>query len=270
MAAPATPAAAYRMLSVPAAVEQILAETEPLPAEEVPFHQALRHTLAADVRAAEPVPGFRASIKVRASALRGLAMAAECGAREHATRGRGVGPRGSCSGGLRRWRLEPRPTTTQLTPALQPRTAPRTPHRQDGYAVLSSDGPGEYEVAFEAFAGAAPRALQPGTVAYIGTGGPLPEGADAGEGTRGEGREGADAGEGQGVKGGTVPTRVREQGVKGGPAGGACGRRGCLVVQRRAPQQCSGAAGGGRRAPAEPTLVSARFLRPPLHWHYKS
>ena len=51
---------------------------------------------------------------------------------------------------------------------------------QDGYAVLSSDGPGEYEVAFEAFAGAAPRTLQPGTVAYIGTGGPLPEGADAG------------------------------------------------------------------------------------------
>ncbi|PSC71843.1 Molybdopterin biosynthesis CNX1 [Micractinium conductrix] len=50
---------------------------------------------------------------------------------------------------------------------------------KDGYAVLSSDGPGEYEVAFEAFAGAAPRALQPGTVAYIGTGGPLPEGADA-------------------------------------------------------------------------------------------
>lgn len=48
--------------------------------------------------------------------------------------------------------------------------------------MLASDGPGEYEVAFEAFAGAAPRALQPGTVAYIGTGGPLPEGSDAGEG----------------------------------------------------------------------------------------
>lgn len=46
--------------------------------------------------------------------------------------------------------------------------------------MLSSDGPGEYEVAFEAFAGVAPRTLAPGTVAYIGTGGPLPEGADAG------------------------------------------------------------------------------------------
>ncbi len=51
---------------------------------------------------------------------------------------------------------------------------------QDGYAVLSTDGPGEYDIAFEAFAGVAPRTLTPGTVAYIGTGGPLPEGADAG------------------------------------------------------------------------------------------
>lgn len=32
----------------------------------------------------------------------------------------------------------------------------------------------------QAFAGVAPQVLQPGTVAYIGTGGPLPEGADAG------------------------------------------------------------------------------------------
>ena len=44
---------------------------------------------------------------------------------------------------------------------------------QDGYAVLSSDGPGEYEVGFEAYAGAPPRTLTPGTVAYIGTGAPL-------------------------------------------------------------------------------------------------
>lgn len=32
----------------------------------------------------------------------------------------------------------------------------------------------------QAFAGVAPQTLQPGTVAYIGTGGPLPEGSDAG------------------------------------------------------------------------------------------
>ena len=58
---------------------------------------------------------------------------------------------------------------------------------QDGYAVVSSDGPGEYEVAFEAFAGVAPGSLQPGSVAYIGTGGPLPEGADAGAASAWEG-----------------------------------------------------------------------------------
>lgn len=45
--------------------------------------------------------------------------------------------------------------------------------------MASADGPGEYEVAFEAFAGVAPGALAPGQVAYIGTGGPVPAGADA-------------------------------------------------------------------------------------------
>ncbi|KAL6772244.1 CNX1E [Auxenochlorella protothecoides x Auxenochlorella symbiontica] len=50
---------------------------------------------------------------------------------------------------------------------------------KDGYAVRAVDGPGIYPVAFEAFAGAEPETLPPGTVAYIGTGGPLPEGADA-------------------------------------------------------------------------------------------
>jgi len=61
--APATPSAFYKMLAVPDAVELILSETEALPAEEVPFQSAFQHTLAADVLAAEPVPGFRASIK---------------------------------------------------------------------------------------------------------------------------------------------------------------------------------------------------------------
>lgn len=50
---------------------------------------------------------------------------------------------------------------------------------QDGYAVIASDGPGEYDVAFEAHAGTSPHVLSPGSIAYIGTGGPLPEGADA-------------------------------------------------------------------------------------------
>lgn len=65
MAAPATPAAFYKMLGVPEAQELILAETAALPPVTLPFTAALHHTLAADVAAAEPVPGFRASIKVR-------------------------------------------------------------------------------------------------------------------------------------------------------------------------------------------------------------
>lgn len=41
---------------------------------------------------------------------------------------------------------------------------------QDGYAVVTADGPGEYVVAFDAHAGSAGAQLAPGTVAYIGTG----------------------------------------------------------------------------------------------------
>ncbi len=41
---------------------------------------------------------------------------------------------------------------------------------QDGYAVVSSDGPGDYDIAFEALAGAAAGHLNAGTVAYITTG----------------------------------------------------------------------------------------------------
>lgn len=50
---------------------------------------------------------------------------------------------------------------------------------KDGYAVVSTDGQGEYEVAFEALAGMEQQQLQPGSIAYIGTGGALPRGADA-------------------------------------------------------------------------------------------
>jgi gephyrin len=108
----ATPSAAFKMISIPEALDIVLSETTPLPAETVPFQNAFQHILAADVLGAEPVPGYRASIK-------------------------------------------------------------------DGYAVVSSDGPGEYDIVFEAHAGTAPGTLSPGTVAYISTGGPVPEGADA-------------------------------------------------------------------------------------------
>ncbi|XP_002975554.2 molybdopterin biosynthesis protein CNX1 isoform X1 [Selaginella moellendorffii] len=52
---------------------------------------------------------------------------------------------------------------------------------KDGYAVVSSDGPGDYPVVAEARAGldAKDITLESGTVAYITTGGPVPRGADA-------------------------------------------------------------------------------------------
>eukprot|EP00960_Hanusia_phi_P051013 760554-Hanusia_phi.AAC.5 len=52
----------------------------------------------------------------------------------------------------------------------------------DGYAVLSSDGAGEFEVVGSSRAGGAGgagTAVSPGTVCYITTGAPLPAGADA-------------------------------------------------------------------------------------------
>ncbi|DBA77249.1 hypothetical protein WJX79_006001 [Trebouxia sp. C0005] len=50
---------------------------------------------------------------------------------------------------------------------------------KDGYAVVTADGPGEYIVAFAAHAGRQQPRLQSGSVAYITTGAPVPEGADA-------------------------------------------------------------------------------------------
>ena len=51
---------------------------------------------------------------------------------------------------------------------------------KDGYAVVAADGPGEYPLAGEVRAGVlADFRVTPGTVAYITTGAPMPEGADA-------------------------------------------------------------------------------------------
>ena len=51
---------------------------------------------------------------------------------------------------------------------------------KDGYAVVAADGPGDYPLIGEITAGAlADFTVEPGTVAYITTGAPLPEGADA-------------------------------------------------------------------------------------------
>ncbi|EYU35987.1 hypothetical protein ABFS82_14G225400 [Erythranthe guttata] len=52
---------------------------------------------------------------------------------------------------------------------------------KDGYAVVASDGPGEYPVITESRAGddAIDVTVTPGTIAYVTTGGPIPNGADA-------------------------------------------------------------------------------------------
>lgn len=51
---------------------------------------------------------------------------------------------------------------------------------KDGYAVVAADGPGLYPVVGEATAGRLPEfTLQPGQAAYITTGAPVPQGADA-------------------------------------------------------------------------------------------
>lgn len=51
---------------------------------------------------------------------------------------------------------------------------------KDGYAVVAADGPGEYPLIGEVSAGSlADFTVEPGTVAYITTGAPLPKGADA-------------------------------------------------------------------------------------------
>ena len=51
---------------------------------------------------------------------------------------------------------------------------------KDGYAVVATDGPGDYPVIGEATAGrVATFTVHPGTVAYITTGAPVPPGADA-------------------------------------------------------------------------------------------
>lgn len=52
---------------------------------------------------------------------------------------------------------------------------------KDGYAVVAGDGPGEYPVIAESRAGddAVGVTVTPGTVAYVTTGGPIPDGADA-------------------------------------------------------------------------------------------
>jgi gephyrin len=52
-------------------------------------------------------------------------------------------------------------------------------HAQDGYAVVAADGEGTFPVVGEVRAGGAGVNVAPGSVAYITTGAPVPDGADA-------------------------------------------------------------------------------------------
>ncbi|GAB2214818.1 hypothetical protein Droror1_Dr00019182 [Drosera rotundifolia] len=102
------------MISAEEALETVLRVARRLEPITVPLHEALGKVLAEEIRAADPLPPFPASIK-------------------------------------------------------------------DGYAVVAADGPGEYPVITESRAGndGLGVTVTPGTIAYVTTGGPIPDGADA-------------------------------------------------------------------------------------------
>ncbi|KDP42916.1 hypothetical protein JCGZ_23858 [Jatropha curcas] len=102
------------MISAVEALQTVLKVAQQLRPITVSLHDALGKVLAEDIRAPDPLPPYRASVK-------------------------------------------------------------------DGYAVVASDGPGEYPVITESRAGndGLGVTVTPGTVAYVTTGGPIPDGADA-------------------------------------------------------------------------------------------
>lgn len=64
MAGPATPSAAYGMISIAEAQEIVLHNSETLSVVEASLTEALGLVVAEDVFAKEPLPAFPASIKV--------------------------------------------------------------------------------------------------------------------------------------------------------------------------------------------------------------
>ena len=127
-------ASQYKMISIPEAQATVLQHTKPLGTEQVQLADALGRTLAAAVIANEPLPPFPASIKASLMQEKPSANSSRLGA----------------------------PGAKPLT-SLMP--------FQDGYAVVSSDGPGEYPVVGEARTGdIGDLKLNPGQVVYITTG----------------------------------------------------------------------------------------------------
>ncbi len=169
---PKTPAAGYGMLPVPEALDIVLKHTTTMPSETISIADAFGRVLAHDVHAQEPVPPFPASIKVGG----GLSMIGVpygcvythlCHASQniHWSTSFHTHHPLLLPAHARKPCTQTHPSSTHIIHTRHPHT-----HTQDGYAVCSADGPGEYAVAFEAYAGSAPPALQRGTVAYIGTG----------------------------------------------------------------------------------------------------
>ena len=67
---PATPAALYKMISIPEAQSIVLMETQPLETRSTALQNAIGKILAADVHARDNLPPFPASIKVPGSVNR--------------------------------------------------------------------------------------------------------------------------------------------------------------------------------------------------------
>lgn len=61
---PATPAALYKMISIPEAQTVVLRETPQLDSQDVSLHEAAGKVLLSDVKARDDLPPFPASIKV--------------------------------------------------------------------------------------------------------------------------------------------------------------------------------------------------------------
>ncbi len=126
----------WPMILIPEAQRLVLQHTRTLPTERVPVAAALGRVLAQAVTAPDPLPPFPASIKVvpLPSNARRSTLLIPNGARDRSL-----------------WRAHG--------------------GAQDGYAVVASDGPGEYDVVGESRAGSIDDLpMRPGVVAYITTG----------------------------------------------------------------------------------------------------
>ncbi|KAG8371062.1 hypothetical protein BUALT_Bualt13G0047900 [Buddleja alternifolia] len=139
-----------KMVSVEEALRIVLGVAQRLSPVTVPIHAALGKILAQDVAARDPLPPYPASIKVSLSLslyiYRYICICLFL-----------VGFRNGFLWGF------------------------YLGFKRDGYAVVASDGPGEYPVITESRAGddGIDVTVTPGTIAYVTTGGPIPNGADA-------------------------------------------------------------------------------------------